>query len=228
MKKILIAMLLVFAVTGISNAQNHTSFKPSLQVIARGSYSVPLSHQDFKDNVSGFPGAQIELAYDFSPCWGVYGNLSADFISAKNSTLTTGGTTTTQKTAMQFPVFIGPRYYINMKNAHLWKIYADVGAGLYGTKPGDITTTTSLGTSTTTQDANSQFGFNAGAGANVVVGSRMIVTFGAKYHFVMKSSDALVSGTTTDVNGVSSSYSISKDLSEYSYLQFNAGVGFRF
>lgn len=228
MKKILTVLLLIFAVTGISNAQNLTPFKPSLQVIARGSYSVPLSHQNFKDNVSGFPGAQIELAYDFSSCWGVYGNLSADFISAKNSSVTTGGTTITQKTAMQFPVFIGPRYYINMKNAPLWKIYADVGAGLYGTKPGDVTTTTSLGTTTRTQDANSQFGLNAGAGANVVVGSRMIVTFGAKYHFVLKSSDASVSGTTTDMNGASTSYSISQDLGEYSYLQFNAGVGFRF
>lgn len=224
--------MLLFFMAGITHAQTSkvvkVPFTPSFQLLVKGSYSVPLSHQNFKDFTSGFPGAQLELAYDFNPCWGAYANLSADFISDKNSPVTTGGVTTTRKTAMQFPVYVGPRYYINLRNAPLWKIYADVGAGFYGTKPGDVTIASTLGTTTITQDANSQFGLNAGAGANVVVGSRMVVTFGAKYHFVLKKNDASVSGTVTDITGASTNYSGTKNLDEYSYLQFNAGIGIRF
>ncbi|MBS1492305.1 MAG: outer membrane beta-barrel protein [Bacteroidetes bacterium] len=231
MKKIIYVFIFMLMITGLSQAQTSkivkTPFTPTFQVIVKGAYSVPLSHQDFKDFTSGFPGAQLELAYDFNPCWAVYGNFSADFISAKDFPVTTGGVTSDLKTSTQLSGSIGPRYYFNLRSAPLWKIYTDVGVGIYSVKRGDNTETSSQGTVTVTQDAFSQVGLNLGAGANVVVGSKMVVTMGAKYHFIMKKSAYSQTGTISDGTTSLPYNSPAADVPERSYLQFSLGLGFR-
>jgi len=228
MKKLLYVFIFMFVVTGLSNAQKMTAFKPSLQILVKGAYSTPLSHEEFKDFTGGFPGAQLELAYDFNSCWGVYGNFSADFISAKGFPVTIGGVTSDLKTTTQLSGTIGPRYYFNLPSAPLWKIYADAGVGIYSVKAGDNSETSSLGSITVTQDAFSQVGLNLGAGANVVVSSKMVVNFGAKYHFIMKKSDYSQTGTVTTSTGSSAPYvSPAGTIAERSYLQFSLGLGFR-
>ena len=231
MKKIIYVFLFLFIASGITEAQTSkivkTPFTPSFQVLIKGAYSIPLSHQDFKDFTSGFPGAQLELAYDFNPCWGVYGNFSLDFIGAKDSIPTSG--TYSRSVSTQLSGYVGPRYYINLRSAPLWKIYVDAGIGIYSLKPGDETqtlTSTPGVTYTTTTTSLSQMGTNLGAGANVVVGSRMILTFGAKYHFLFKKTDSDVTYTVS--NGTTSLPLTGKaDVAERSYLQFNLGIGFR-
>lgn len=231
MKKIIYVFLFLFIAAGITQAQTtkivKTPFTPTFQILVKGAYSVPLSHQDFKDFTGGFPGVQLELAYDFNPCWAVYGNFSADFISAKNFPVTNGAVTSDLKTSTQLSGSIGPRYYFNLRSAPLWKIYADAGLGIYSFKQGDNTETSSLGTVTFTQDAVSQFGLNLGTGANVVVGSKMVVTFGAKYHFIMKKSDHVYTGTVTSGSSTLPYTSPAETVPERSYLQFNVGIGFR-
>lgn len=235
MKKLIYLFVLLFIVTGLTQAQTskviNTPWKPSLQVLVKGAYSVPLSHQEFKDATSGFPGAELELAYDFNPCWGVYGNFSADFITAKDPVSPPSGVTNyKQASSTQLSGYVGPRYYINMRSAPLWKIYLDAGIGIYSLKPGDQTATDAVTPSinyTATTSGNSQIGTNLGAGANVVVGSKMVVTFGARYHFLMKKTGATVTETLSD-GTTTSTDTKTVDISERSYLQFNAGVGFRF
>jgi len=218
-------------ITGLSQAQTSkvvkTPFTPTFQVLVKGAYSVPLSHQEFKDFTSGFPGAQLELAYDFNPCWAVYGNFSADFVSAKNSPLTSGTSTIEQKSSTQLIGYIGPRYYFNLRSAPLWKIYTDLGVGIYSSKPGDLVGTDATGTSTISQTSVSQFGMNLGAGANVVVSSRMVVTFGAKYHFITKKDNTEVTYTLTNPDGTTNTAVLPFNAAERSYLQFVAGIGFR-
>lgn len=236
MKKIIYAFLFLFIASGITQAQStkivKTPFTPSFQILVKGAYSVPLSHQDFKDFTSGFPGAQLELAYDFNPCWGVYGNFSADFVTAKDPVTPPQGVTNyKQASSTQLSGYVGPRYYINLRSAPLWKIFVDAGVGIYSVKPGDITATdvqTPSVNYTLTTSSNSQMGTNLGAGANVVVGSRMVVTFGAKYHFLFKKTGATLTRTLSDGTTTTSDTDSNYTVAERSYLQFNAGIGFRF
>lgn len=232
MKKIIYVFLFLFLASGLTQAQTSkvvkVPFTPTFQVLVKGAYSVPLSHQEFKDFTSGFPGAQLELAYDFNPCWAVYGNFSADFVGNKNSPETSGTSTIEQKTSTQLIGYIGPRYYFNLRSAPLWKIYTDLGVGIYSSKAGDIVGTDPSGTTTLSQTSVSQVGLNLGAGANVVVGSRMVVTFGAKYHFVTKKDNTEITYTFTQPNGTTNTGTLPYNAAERSYLQFNAGVGFRF
>jgi len=220
----------MFLVTGLSNAQI-MPFKPSLQVLVKGSYSTPLSHQDFKDFTSGFPGVQLELAYDINSCWGIYGNFSADFVTAKDAATPPQGVTNYKRAAStQLSGYVGPRYYFNLPSSPLWKIYADAGIGLYSLKPGDETATSvTLPTVnyTATTSSFSQMGANLGAGANVVVGSRMVLTFGAKYHFLFKKTGATVTSTLSDGTTTQTSEDPNFTVAERSYLQFAAGIGFR-
>jgi hypothetical protein len=228
LKKFIYFFIFLFAVTSITQAQSSRikSFKPSLQIMLKGAYSVPLSHQDFKDFTSGFPGAQFELVYDFNPCWGVYGNFSADFISAKTTPVTLPGSSTEIKTSTQLTGYVGPRYYINLRSAPLWKILLDAGVGLYSFKSGDrvqTLTTNPPVTTTYSYSSYSQFGTNLGASASVVVSSRAVINFGAKYHFVFKKTG----GTFTETSSAGPSNTYTTNFAERSYLQFMVGFGFR-
>lgn len=235
MKKLIYTFVLLLVFTGLSQAQTNrvNAFKPSFQVMVKGAYSVPLSHYDnFQESYSGFPGVQAELIYDFNPCWGVYGNFSADFLSYKD-TIASGtfpGGSYSRKASTQLTGYIGPRYYINLRSAPLWKILIDGGVGVYSLTDGEstLTNTTTGASATTSYTSNSQWGVNLGTGANVVVGSRVVINFGAKYHFVFKKTDATYTTTTTFNNGTpASTFTGTTDLPERSYLQFSLGIGFR-
>jgi hypothetical protein len=236
MKKLIYIFIFMFAVTVAGQAQTtkivKVPYTPSFQVMVKGGYSIPLSHyDDFQELYKGFPGVQAELIYDFNPCWGVYGNFSADFLSYKDS-IASGpffNGTFSRGSSTQLSGYVGPRYYINLRSAPLWKILVDAGVGIYSLKDGEFTTTTTPGgTATTTSDANTQWGVNLGAGANVVVGSRMVINFGAKYHFIFEKTNATITSTTTFSNGTPSvTTTTTGSLGERSYLQFSLGIGFR-
>ncbi len=237
MKRILLIAALLFFVTAFTQAQTtkivKSPFTPSFQVMVKGAYSIPLSHyDDFQESYKGFPGVQAELIYDFHPCWGVYGNFSADFLSYKD-TIGSGtfpGGSYSRSSSTQLSGYIGPRYYINLRSAPLWKILIDAGVGMYSLKAGEstLTNTTTGVSAVTTNDSYSQLGVNLGAGANVVVSRRMVINFGAKYHFIFKKTDATVTSTTTFSNGLpTSTFTGTADLSERSYIQFSLGIGFR-
>jgi hypothetical protein len=235
LKKIIYPFILLLVFAGLSHAQTNrvNAFKPSFQVMVKGAYSVPLSHyDDFQESYKGFPGVQAELIYDFNPCWGVYGNFSADFLSYKDTlaSATFPGGTYSRKASTQLVGYVGPRYYINLRSAPLWKILIDAGVGVYSLTNGDetLTNTTTGASASTTYNSNTQWGINLGTGANVVVGSRVVINFGAKYHFVFKKTDATLTSTTTFSNGTpTSTFTYTGDLPERSYLQFSLGIGFR-
>lgn len=52
----------------------------------------------------------------------------------------------------------------------------------------------------------------------------MIINLGAKYHFIFKKSDETVTRTLS--TGTSNNFT--GDIPEHSYIQFAAGIGFRF
>jgi outer membrane protein W len=225
LKKIIcsIAVLILFA--NISYGQ--IPVKPSLQVAVKGAYSSMLSHYEISEEVSGFPGVQLELTVDLNSQWGIYGNFGADFISLKNSTRVDGTTTYELKTSTQLSGYMGPRYYVNIPMSPT-KVYFDAGLGIYSTKLGDLTGTTSTTNPPTTITASfssvSQWGTNLGAGVNLAAGSNVNISLGAKYHFIFKSDDTQV--TRTISTGTSSTLTV--DAPEHSYIQFAAGIGYRF
>jgi len=223
LKKILFSALAVFLWSGILHGQ---SWRPSLQVTVKGAYSAPLSHQEFTDGISGFPGVQLELAYDINSQWGIYGNFSADFLSAKNSTTTSSTGTFEQTTSSQLSWYAGPRYYVNLPASPQLKIFVDAGVGMYSIKLGDqnFTTTNPSSTISATYTSVSQAGVNLGTGLNITVGTNLVINFGAKYHFIFKKSDA----TLTQTLSTGTSNAITANVPEHSYIQFAAGIGYRF
>lgn len=219
------AISVLFLLANISYAQ--IPVKPSLQVGIKGTYSTMLSHYEILDEVNAFPGVQLELTYDINSQWGIYGNFGADFISLKNSTRVDGTTTYELKTSTQLSGYVGPRYYINIPMSPT-KIYVDGGLGIYSTKLGDLTATTSTTNPPTTVTASfssvSQWGTNLGAGVNLAAGSNVSIGLGIKYHFIFKKDNVEVTrtlSTGTSVTGTGNA-------PEHSYMQFGAGIGYRF
>ena len=225
MKRLILAISLIILSTNISYGQ--LPIKPSFQVAVKGAYSTPLSHQEFNDAVNGFPGVQLELTFDINSQWAVYGNFGADFLSAKNSTTTSGSTTFEQSVSKQFSYYIGPRYYFNIPLSPT-KIFVDAGLGMYSTKLGDQSLTSSSTTPPTTITASwssfSQWGANLGAGVNLSAGTNMNISLGAKYHFIFKKTDETVTRTLS--TGTSNNYIVT--VPEHSYIQFAVGIGYRF
>ena len=225
MKKIIGVIFFVILSANLSSAQ---ILKPSLQIAVKGAYSSVLSHYEIKDEVSGIPGIQLEATYNINSQWGIYGNFGADFISAKNSTGRIDATTTyEQKTSTQLSGYGGPRFYFNIPMSPT-KIFVDAGVGIYSTKLGDqnftSTTTDPATTITASYSYVSQWGTNLGAGVNIAAGTNMIINLGAKYHFIFKNSDETVTRTLS--TGTSNNFT--GDIPEHSYIQFAAGIGFRF
>ena len=225
LKKIMCAISAIILFANISYGQ--LPVKPSLQVAVKGAYSSMLSHYEITDEVSGFPGVQLELTVDLNSQWGIYGNFGADFISLKNSTIVDGTTTYELKTSTQLSGYVGPRYYVNIPMSPT-KIYFDAGVGIYSTKLGDLSATTSTTNPPTTITASfssvSQWGTNLGAGVNLAAGPNLNISLGAKYHFIFKKDNVEVTrtlSTGTSVTGTGNA-------PEHSYIQFAAGVGYRF
>ncbi len=224
MKKLIFIIPIILLLTNITYAQ--LPVKPSLQIGLKGAYSLPLSHQEYKDYTSGYPGVQLEAVYDINSQWGIYGNFSADFITAKNSSQTSGTITGEQYTSTRLIGFVGPRYYVPA--TPMIKVFFDAGIGLYALTLGDQKFTNN-GTNPPTSftysyTSVSQTGLNLGTGVNISAGSNMVVTFGAKYHFILKKTDASL--TQTSSTGISRE--ITGDIPEQSYLQLSAGIGYRF
>jgi len=219
------AISALFLYANISNAQ--ILVKPSLQVAVKGTYSSMLSHYEITDEVNAIPGVQFELIYDINSQWGIYGNLGADFISVKNSTVTQGTTTYEQSSSTQISGYVGPRHYFNLPISPT-KIYVDAGVGIYSVKLGNQIATTSTTNPPTSITASytsvSQWGTNLGAGVNLAAGSNVSIGLGIKYHFIFKKNDVEVTrtlSTGTSVTGTGNAL-------EHSYIQFGAGLGYRF
>lgn len=222
MKKVIAVFILLLAITTVSNAQSLIPFKPTLQVMVKGSYGVPTGHPDFKDNAKSFPGVQLELAYDVSSTWGIYGNFSADFIDSKNSPIPN----TTAATSKQYIGYVGPRYYILLPANPLMKLYADAGVGIYNASIGDVTANTG-NASLTNISSITQTGVNLGFGGNFTAGTNMFITAGIKYHYIIKKDNETISATLNN-NGTSTTLSGTTNIPERSYIQFALGLGFKF
>lgn len=219
------AISALFLLANISYAQ--IAVRPTLQVAVKGTYSSMLSHYEISDEVNAFPGVQLELTYDINSKWGIYGNFGADFISVKNSTITQGTTTFEQSSSTQLSGYGGPRYYINIPMSST-KIYVDGGVGIYSVKLGDqtaTTTTTNPPTSITASYTSvSQWGTNFGAGVNLAAGSNVSIGLGIKYHFIFKKDNVEVTRTLS----TGTSNTGTGNAPEHSYIQFGAGLGYRF
>jgi opacity protein-like surface antigen len=232
MKKTLYTLLLLVIFAGTANAQ---IFKPSVNVIVRGTYSLWLSDSTWKDAYKEFPGVQLEAAVNLSSMWGITGTFSGDFIPAKEGTVTIPGATFTQESSPQLAGYVGPRYYINIPGNNMIKIYIDAAAGLYSFKPGTIKiteTTNPPRVTTISFNSVSQFGFNAGAGLNVSLGPSMFANFMIKYHNVLKKTGVVFREKITVTQGsttISETTSLPpEDISARSYFQFGIGLGFSF
>jgi len=227
LKRTISILLFMFMFASLADAQ---VYRPWWNVLVKGSVGFPTSDSAFTDGSSTFPGAQLELAYNFHRNWGVYGNFSADFIPSKTSSATLPGATIEYKTSKQFSGYIGPRYYFPMDSKNLM-VYADLGVGIYSFSQGDaVATNTANGTTQTAAYSSiSQMGINGGAGLNVTVSPSMFLNFGAKYHSIFSKSGISVTRTTTYSNGApTQTDTFTGDATSRGYFQLTAGVGFVF
>lgn len=220
MKKVIAIFAFLFAITSVTYAQ--IPFKPTLQVMVKGSYGVPTGHPDFKDNAKSFPGIQLELAYDLNSTWGIYGNFTADFIESKSSPIPN----TTAATSHQYIGYVGPKYYILLPSNPFIKLYTDAGVGIYSSTIGDVTANTG-NSSLTNISSITQTGVNLGFGGNFTAGTNMFITAGIKYHYIIKKDDTSISATFNN-NGTSTVLSGTTNIPERSYIQFALGLGFKF
>jgi hypothetical protein len=232
MKKIIYTFLLLSSFAGTLNAQ---TFKPSVNVIARGNYSFWLSDSGWKNAFESFPGFQIEAAVNLNSNWGIYGTFSGDFIPFKEGRVVIPGSTVTRTSTNQFAGYVGPRYYINIPGNNLLRVYVDAGAGLYSFKPGTFTITEPLNPPKVTTigfNSLSQFGLNAGAGLNINLGPIMFANVMVKYHNILKKTGVVFTQTTTVMQGSSTTTESvnlpSETVHGRSYFQIGAGIGFTF
>ncbi len=238
----------MLTVTGIANAQRVLPFKPSLNIIIKGSVSAPLSGGTytsigtvpiyeggkFKDYFGAFPGAELEVAANLSPTFGVFGNFSADFMIPKDARTGLPGATYTQSNATQFSGYIGPRFYFNLPSPSQMVFYTDAALGLYSLKYGEekIAYATNPSSSDVfTYSSASQVGFNIGAGLNINASAKTFLNIGIRYHNVMKKTGVTFAETYTHTEGTlitSSTSNTTYDIAERGYIQLAAGLGFRF
>jgi hypothetical protein len=233
MKKTIYTLLLLIIFAGTANAQ---VIKPSVNVIMRGNYAFWLSDTNWSDAYKSFPGFQAEVAFNINSNWGIVGTFAADFISSKEGTITFPGYTFTEQSSSQIAGYVGPRYYINLPQNKMVRIYVDAAAGLYSFKPGTLKATDNTATppiiASISFSSVSQFGFNAGAGLNVNLGPTMFANFMVKYHNVLKKTGVVfrekltvTQGTNTISETVNST---PEDISGRSFFQFGIGLGFSF
>lgn len=230
LKKILLALVLVFFVTGASSAQKLLPIKPSIEIIFKGSLGTPLSDDNFKNTYKSFPGGQLEVVGNITSGFGVYGNFSADFLSAKDQSNI--GQTISQENTYMLSGSVGPRFYFNLPGSMLYRFFGDLGLGIYATRPGDrITTTVTTPPFTVTTDRHNvytQTGFNVGAGMNIGLGPIGTANITLKYHNLFSKSNVQVVNTRT-VEGANPSVnsSIFSDVPSSSYFSIAVGLGFK-
>lgn len=230
MKKILLTVVLLFLVTGISSAQKlPLGLKPSIEIILKGSLGTPISDDSFKNTYKSFPGGQLEIVGNITQNFGVYGNFSADFLSAKD--ISAIGATVVQENTYMLSGSLGPRFYFNLPGSILYRLYGDLGFGIYATRPGDrITTLTTNPPNITTDRHNvyTQTGFNIGVGMNVGLGPIGTANIALKYHNLMSKSNVQVINTrTVEGSNPSVNSSIFQDVPSSSYFSVAVGLGFK-
>lgn len=227
MKKILFTAFLIFFVTGISSAQKLLPIKPSVEVIIKGAFGTPLSDDAFKNGYKSFPGGQLEVVANITSSFGVYGNFSADFLSAKDQSLI--GQTVKQDNTYMLSGNVGPRYYFNIPGNILFRFFADAGLGIYATRLGDKTVTT-LGNPVTTEtsiyNAYTQMGFNVGTGINLALGPIGTANLTLKYHNLLSKSGITVVNTKTSNSGTVTA-GTPEDIPSKSYFSVAVGLGFK-
>jgi hypothetical protein len=230
LKKTLFTLLLLFIAVNITSAQKLLPIKPSLEIMLKGGYGTPLTNDDFKNNYSSFPGGQLEVVANIMPSFGIYGNFSADFLSAKDNTLI--GATRTQETSYMLSGSLGPRFYLNIPGSILWRVYGDLGWGIYASRPGDLTITESTNPVRTTKyiyNAYSQMGFNVGAGINIGLGPLGVANVSMKYHNLFSKSGVTAVNTMTVTSGNTTTVTQGTEgtLDSRSYFSVAVGIGFK-
>jgi hypothetical protein len=231
LKKILLITALLFFVTGNSFAQKlPLGLKPSIEIILKGSYSTPLSDDSFKNAYNSFPGGQLEIVGNITSAFGVYGNFSADFLSAKEPTAMIPEQTVKQENTYMLSGSIGPRFYFNLPGSILYRFYGDLGLGIYATRPGDriITSMSPANVTTDRHNVYTQTGFNVGAGINIGLGPIGTANLTLKYHNLFSKSGVQVVNTRT-VEGVNPSVTAGAnvDVPSRSYFSIAVGLGFK-
>lgn len=230
MKKTLFTFLLLFIAVNITSAQKLLPIKPSLEIMIKGGYGTPLTDDNFKNSYSSFPGGQLEVVANIMPSFGIYGNFSADFLSAKDQNLI--GATTTQETSYMLSGSLGPRFYLNIPGSILWRVYGDLGWGIYASRPGDLTTTESTNPVRTTKsiyNAYTQMGFNIGAGINIGLGPLGVANVALKYHNIFSKSGVKAINTTTITSGNNTTVIQGTEgtIDSRSYFSVAVGLGFK-
>ncbi|MBS1492301.1 MAG: hypothetical protein JST55_02250 [Bacteroidetes bacterium] len=230
MKKILFTAFLLLFVTTISSAQKLLPIKPSVEIIVKGAFGTPLSDDNFKNSFKSFPGGQLEVVGNITSSFGVYGNFSADFLSAKDQSAI--GQTITQDNTYMLSGSVGPRFYFNLPGSILYRFFGDVGFGIYATRLGDrVTTTVTTPPFTVTTDRHNvytQTGFNIGAGINIGLGPLGLANVTLKYHNLMSKSNVQVINTRTiEGSNPSVNSNIFQDVPSSSYFSVAVGLGFK-
>lgn len=226
MKKIFGILFFIFLFSSYSFAQNN--FKPSFQVVAKGSFSFPLGDTYFGDSFTDFPSAQAELQYNLNPHLQVYGNFTYDLILPKEryGNLLTG--TEEFINSHQISFYIGPRFYLHEYSKKA-RCFIDAGIGIYSFTPGGITR---LGESRslyfkTSYTAYSQTGINFGGGADFSLNKKLFLNFGIKYHYIIKRENV----ATTETEYLYGNNTISTSIfnaPDRKYFQFSTGIGYKF
>ncbi|HEX2787249.1 MAG TPA: outer membrane beta-barrel protein [Ignavibacteria bacterium] len=232
MKKTFYIFLFFIFFTEAINAQ---TFKPSVNVIARGNYSFWLSDSGWKNAFKSFPGFQVEAVVNLNSNWGIAGTFASDFIPFEDGYVVIPGSTVTRTSTNQFSGYIGPRYYINIPGNKMLRIYIDAAAGLYSFTPGTFKITDSSNPPKVTEisfSSLSQFGLNAGAGLNINLGTALFGNIMVRYHNILKKTGAVFNQTTKITQG-SSTTSESVNLPAEtvhgrSYFQIGVGIGYSF
>lgn len=232
MKKFILLFVLLLSVSSLSYAQK-SYFKPNLDATLRGSYSVWLSDASFKDYYKAFPSVQLDLSYNVSPTFAVYGVVGGDFVTPKERTFSIPGYSATESNTSVISAYVGPRYFFP-QGAGKMRFYVDAGLGLYALKFGDYKeshTTNPPETINYTYKSIAQLGFNAGAGMNVELSKSAFFNLNVKYHNVPKKSNVTLRETATStVNGQTTNLGtelMPVDLPGRSYMQFALGFGYR-
>jgi opacity protein-like surface antigen len=237
MKKIIFTLVLLFAVSSFSQAQKY--FKPGADLVIRGTYAAWLSTASYKDYYKAFPSGQIELAYNVSPQFTVYGTADVSIIAPKDKSFSIPGYSATESNSVGFNFYAGPRYNILIPGNKKMNLYLDAGLGLYTLKFGDYKETQSTNPPATinySYRSIAQFGFNFGAGVNVDLNKSTFFNLNVKYHNVPKKSNVTLKETatmTTTQNGTTTTTNLGSELTPVdvparSTFQFGIGIGFRF
>jgi opacity protein-like surface antigen len=141
-------------------------------------------------DISGRAG--LDMGYRINSEVGVYGNVSYNFLSPKQSE---------GPGASYLSYTVGPRYYFT--NPKLKStIFLEAGVGGYSFTRDEYSITNQGITTNFPEAGETRFGVNTGIGADVIVSDNVSLMLKAKYHIIMSGGDNARSfiGTDAGVN----------------------------